>query len=148
MEGKVSERDRDVLTYFPGIRERGFNAFGHWSSHCMCMSAIVSLHVEHMPGYCQGKPQTKGLSFPNSREKTGLSFPNKAAAISALHTLSDMNFARAQFELGLAYSVGNGVLQNHGMAVAQLEKAAIQSGESSLFSHTLSSFSHTLSSFS
>jgi TPR repeat protein len=87
-----------------------------------------------MPGYSsEGKQAASAANKQlkqSSMSKTGLYrlfYPNKTAAIAALHTLSDLNFARAQFELGLAYSVGNGVPQDHAMAVAQLEKAAIQS---------------------
>ena len=126
MEGKVDEREREILNGLPDLRERGFNAFGHWKKQCMCMSAIASLHVEHMPGYCRDIEQAEKQSSRRSDSRTGLAFPNKATAIAALHTLSDQNFARAQFELGLAYSVGNGVPQNHITAMEQLEKAAIQ----------------------
>jgi TPR repeat protein len=110
------------------------------------MSAIASLHVEHMPGYNSADGQQAGQQASQnlqgvfdqprrvpSPNKTGLSFPNKSTAIAALHALSDANFARAQFELGLAYSVGNGVPQNHTMAVAQLEKAAIQQEPGAIF---------------
>ena len=128
MEGKVDEREREILKSMPGLRERGFNAFGHWKKQCMCLSAIASLHIEHMPGYCPDIEQAEEESSRSRRSdsRTGLAFPNKATAIAALHTLSDQNLARAQFELGLAYSVGNGVPQNHITAMEQLEKAAIQ----------------------
>lgn len=133
---QLEERGRDVLASMPGIRELGFGAFGHWKMQCVCMSAIASLHEEHMPGYTAASsehPPCSPSARPTGQRRTGLSFPTKALAIAALHDLSEHNFARAQFELGLAYSVGNGVPQNHMLAVAQLEKAAQQSEPGAIF---------------
>jgi TPR repeat protein len=117
----------------PGIKTQGFAAFGHWEKHCVCMSAIASLHIEHMPSGWPSADAAREAIQTDAADAEGRSFPNRAAAVAALQALSDQNFARAQFELGLAYSVGNGVRQSHAMAVAYFEQAAIQSEPGAIF---------------
>jgi len=136
MQGTVRSREAPVYhTAKSDAWSKGasaYAAFGHWEQHAKCMHAIVKLHEEHMPGF------TPSTNPPDNSSKDGRvhqlpSLNTKADAISLLHELSQGGFARAQFELGLAYSVGNGVEQDHHLAVCELEKAVEQCEPGAMF---------------